>query len=141
MPEDSSDASKNGSKPPEIKMIDLNIVGPIAPNEVSALCERAQRLLDQSGADLIVCNVSLLPRPDVAAVEALARIQLLARGCGCEVVIRSKSSELSELLELLGLTDVLPIYEQLPVQVRRQSEQGKESSGVEEESDASDLSI
>jgi len=40
-------------------------------------------------------------------VDALARLQLAARRHGCRVVLRHSSSELRQLVALLGLGDVL----------------------------------
>jgi hypothetical protein len=46
--------------------------------------------------------------PDVAIVDALARLQLVARRIGCAVVLRGASSELLELVSFMGLAGVLP---------------------------------
>ena len=45
--------------------------------------------------------------PDAVTVDALARLQLAARRHGCEVRLRNASPALLELVELMGLTDVL----------------------------------
>jgi hypothetical protein len=54
----------------------------------------------------IVCDVGSLP-PDVAAIDALARLQLTARRLGLEIKLRQASSELQDLLAFAGLRDVL----------------------------------
>jgi hypothetical protein len=41
-------------------------------------------------------------------VEALARLQLVARRIGCQVRLRGASGELLELVAFMGLSDVLP---------------------------------
>jgi ABC-type transporter Mla MlaB component len=46
-------------------------------------------------------------RPDFAAVEALARLALLARRHGCELRLQNPSAELIGLIELAGLSEVL----------------------------------
>ena len=46
-------------------------------------------------------------RPDLSAVEALARLQLAARRLGCEIRVRAACPELCELLQLAGLVDVV----------------------------------
>jgi anti-anti-sigma regulatory factor len=56
----------------------------------------------------IVCDVGALA-PDAAAVDALARLQLSARRLGHEILLRDASTELQELLEFVGLRDVLRI--------------------------------
>ena len=46
--------------------------------------------------------------PDVAVVDALARLQLVARRHGCGVILRNASSELLELVSFMGLSEALP---------------------------------
>jgi ABC-type transporter Mla MlaB component len=46
-------------------------------------------------------------RPDLSAVEALARLQVAARRLGCSIQLRDTCAELSELLHLAGLRDVV----------------------------------
>jgi len=46
--------------------------------------------------------------PDAAIVDALARLQLVARRRGCGVMLRDASRELRELVVFMGLSDVLP---------------------------------
>ena len=40
-------------------------------------------------------------------VDALARLQLAARGYGCKVRLRHASDELTQLVAFMGLDDVL----------------------------------
>jgi anti-anti-sigma regulatory factor len=56
----------------------------------------------------IVCDVGALAA-DAAAVDSLARLQLMARRLGHEILLRDASTELQELLEFVGLRDVLRI--------------------------------
>ncbi len=46
-------------------------------------------------------------RPTLGAVDELARLQLVARSLGCSIRLRDVCVELSDLLELVGLSDVL----------------------------------
>jgi hypothetical protein len=46
-------------------------------------------------------------RPDVAVVDRLARLHLAAGRVGCAVRLRDPCPELVELLDLLGLGDVV----------------------------------
>ena len=79
----------------------------------------------------IVCDVAALV-PDVATVGALARLQLGARRCGFDVVLRAPSRELRELLALAGLEQALR------VEPGGQSEEREELLGVEEERELPD---
>ena len=57
----------------------------------------------------VPCDVSWLQCPDLAAVDALARLQLSARRRGQPICLVHAAAELVELLELCGLGDVLPV--------------------------------
>jgi hypothetical protein len=46
-------------------------------------------------------------RPSLEAVDELARLQLVARSLGCSIRLRDACIELRELLQLVGLYDVL----------------------------------
>ena len=99
---------------------ELTVRGPIAPADVPGLCTRVHTLL--SGADErldngdllpyrdadVVCDVSAVGEPDLATVDALARMQLTAALLGHRMVLRDAAPELRQLLDLAGLADVLP---------------------------------
>ena len=67
-----------------------------------------------------------------AAVDLLARLQLLARRGGFEIRVRAASPELRELISLAGLDVVLG------VEPRREAEEREERLGVEEEGQLGD---
>ncbi len=46
-------------------------------------------------------------RPDLAVVDTLARLQLAARRRGCSIRLRDACVELLELLDLLGLGEIV----------------------------------
>jgi hypothetical protein len=85
----------------------LVITEPLAADDVEELCARAR-----SGAAgrprLIVCDVGTVNAPNVAMVDALARIALTARQSGCDVQVYRASPFLAALIGLVGLADVLP---------------------------------
>ena len=58
--------------------------------------------------------------PDLALIEALARVQLKARRRGSQIRLTNVSDRLRGLLDLVGLTDVLC------VEAQRQPELGEE---------------
>jgi hypothetical protein len=68
--------------------------------------------------------------PDLTVVDALARLQLAAQRVGCSVRVHSSEPDLAALLELVGLTDVLPCGE-LRLELGREAE-GLEELGIEE---------
>jgi ABC-type transporter Mla MlaB component len=83
------------------------IRGPIERTDLPGLCERVCALLALSGAGVAVCDVHGV-EPDAVTADALARLQLAAGRRGCQVRLRSASSELLDLLAFMGLRDVLP---------------------------------
>jgi anti-anti-sigma regulatory factor len=69
---------------------------------------------------------------DLGTIDALARLQLTARRAGLHMRLRAVPRELRELLELVGLDEVLG------VEPRRQPEEREERRGVEEERELDD---
>jgi len=96
-------------------------------------------------------DIADLWRADLAAIEALARLQLRAGRRGVRLYLWGASPRLRELLVLTGLDAVLPcdpVAElprtggwrsgQLGVEAQWQAEERKEAGGVEEEGDSGD---
>ena len=104
----------------------LVLSGPLTPADAAALCERAREEFERSGADVLVCDVAALQRPDAGTIAALARLQLTARRLGRQVRLRDPSRELRELLDLCGLSEVLR------VEPARQPEEREQPRGIEE---------
>jgi hypothetical protein len=71
--------------------------------------------------------------PDLRTVDALARLQLLARRLGFELRPCGASPELIELVDFAGLAAVLRL------EPRRQTEQREEGVRIEEEGELGDL--
>jgi ABC-type transporter Mla MlaB component len=84
------------------------IRGPIEREDLPGLCDRVCAVLAGSDADIAVCDVYDV-QPDAVTVDALARLQVAARRHGCRVRLRNASSELRELVALMGLGDVLVV--------------------------------
>jgi ABC-type transporter Mla MlaB component len=82
------------------------IDGPIGRSDLSGLCDRVCALLDRTGADIALCDVTEI-EPDAVSVDALARLQLAVRRRGCQARVCGASSELIDLLAFMGLRDVL----------------------------------
>jgi len=69
--------------------------------------------------------------PDLSVVEAVARLQLAARRLGCSIRLRDPCPELRELLDLVGLADLVCVASGLALQASREAE-GGEQLGIEE---------
>jgi STAS domain-containing protein len=100
--------------------------------DVTAACERL-RALAGGGQTEVCCDVSELAA-ELAAVEALARLSLVARRLGCPLKVRRASPELRDLVEFCGLSAALGVGRQR----RRQPEQREQAVDVEERVDPHD---
>jgi ABC-type transporter Mla MlaB component len=87
--------------------ITFAIRGPISRADLPGLCERVCAVLGTVGPGVVLCDVHGVD-PDAVTVDALARLQLAARRQGCQVRLCHASDELLELVDLMGLRDVLP---------------------------------
>jgi hypothetical protein len=98
-----------------------------------------------AGPRLMVCDISALVEADAASIGALCAAVLAARRLGYAIRFVNCSPELLDLVELCGLTGVLPIRGRpaprggpSTVQARRKPEEREVTGGVEEEGDAAD---
>ncbi|MGY0463148.1 STAS domain-containing protein [Kitasatospora sp. cg17-2] len=106
-----------------------------------------------SAAPPLICDLGALAAPDLAVVDALARLRRAAARHGVRLVLRNANGPLRELLAFSGLAAVLLVEpdeehggEQdggrvglLPgLQPGRQAEQREEHLGVEEVGDPGD---
>jgi uncharacterized protein len=87
--------------------VGLAIRGPITRADLPGLCDRVCALLRDAPGAVVLCDVHAV-EPDAVTVDVLCRLQLAARRHGCQVRLRHASRELLELVEFMGLTDVLP---------------------------------
>jgi len=87
--------------------ITFAIRGPIARADLPGLCHRVCELFGRTRPQVAFCDVDGID-PDAVTVDALARLQLAASRCGCQVRLRRASAELLALVAFMGLADVLP---------------------------------
>ncbi|MEV6650489.1 STAS domain-containing protein [Streptomyces sp. NPDC051219] len=124
----------------------LVITGPISHADVPRLCEQLRVLLHDSvtagpgggaggvpggsvPARVVDCDVGALTAPDLAAVDALARLQLTARRTGGRIRLLRPSGRLRALLGLVGLG----------VEVLGETEEREPPLGVQEGIEPDDL--
>ena len=62
----------------------------------------------RDGPTVFVCDLGALGVPDAVVVDIIARLQLVARRLGGRLKLVHSSNELKELIEFMGLTNVLP---------------------------------
>jgi ABC-type transporter Mla MlaB component len=88
------------------RTITFGVWGPIARGDLPGLCDRVCALLAETGATVGICDVAGVA-VDAVTVDALAHLQLAARGYGCRIRLGNASDELRELIAFMGLADVL----------------------------------
>ncbi|MFC9427373.1 STAS domain-containing protein [Streptomyces sp. NPDC056987] len=82
----------------------LVVAGHVTPDDVPRLrAELAGRLSEAGPAEVVVCDVAGLRRPNLAAVDVLAALRLDARRQGRPLRLRGVGRELWLLLDLVGL--------------------------------------
>jgi ABC-type transporter Mla MlaB component len=86
--------------------ITFGIRSPIARADLPGLCERVCALLAANHPAVAFCDVGGAIA-DAVTVDALARLQLAAHRHGCKVRLQRSSPQLRQLVEFMGLKDVL----------------------------------
>jgi ABC-type transporter Mla MlaB component len=123
----------------------LVLGGPIARDDIPALCERVHVLVECCDADPVLCDVGGLDDPDALTIDALARLQLTALRSGRRLGFRDACGELRELVEFLGLGNVLPCAapcaDASGLEPSGEPEQREQTPGVEEETDPRDRPV
>lgn len=117
----------------------LVITASLGPTGVTWLADRVRDRLGDEGDRTVLCDVGVVNEPDIATVDALARLALTVRRLGGHVELRRASQDLRDLLSLAGLDEVLPCVPESGLEAERQPEEREELLRVEEEGDAGDL--
>ena len=105
--------------------------------DAQTLAERLCVPLGAGSGETVLCDASALVQPDLGTIDGLARLALATRRLGHGLRLSQASSELAELMALVGLAGVVPCAESA-VEPRRQAEHREEPGGVEEEDDPAD---
>ncbi|MGW6206023.1 STAS domain-containing protein [Streptomyces sp. NPDC055089] len=86
----------------------LVVSGRVTRAGVPRLCAELEAILAASSADVVDCDVGGVVEPDLASVEAIARLSVVARRAGGRRLrLLHVPSELGGLLDLVGLADVV----------------------------------
>lgn len=85
----------------------VRISGRVTPADVPRLCEELGARLTGITATEVICDAGGLTHANLAAVSAVARLQLTARRLGCRILLRNAGPELLALLDLVGLGEAL----------------------------------
>ena len=84
------------------RLIELTLAAPLPSGELA----RLGRELALAAGALVHCDVAGVPA-ELASVDALARLQLIASRTGGAIHLRRASPELLELIAWMGLGEVL----------------------------------
>lgn len=102
MPADRTERSEaHAGKPALVMVLD-------EPLDLPALCAHLRRRLVETDAVQVICDVRRLTHPSTTTLDALARLQLTARRLGCRLWLHHPHPRLRALLELAGLSEVIP---------------------------------
>ncbi|MFB7666970.1 hypothetical protein ACFC1R_23980 [Kitasatospora sp. NPDC056138] len=90
-----------------METVEFTLVPP-PPGAGPFLADRLAALLTaRPDAALVICDVSAVDRPGPADLDHLARLRLIARRAGRELLLRGAGPRLRLLLALTGLGEVL----------------------------------
>jgi ABC-type transporter Mla MlaB component len=84
------------------------VPGVLSQDAITELCERVRAFVESRATMPVVCDVSAITAPDAASLDALARVQLVARRAGIPVGLRNAPTVLLDLLAIAGLFETLP---------------------------------
>ncbi len=87
--------------------LDVRVDGLLAAPAVPRLCEQLVILVDCAGVGRLDVDLGRLDAPDLATIDALARLALAARRHSARVRVRTTNGVLEELLALAGLEVLL----------------------------------
>ncbi|WPB88988.1 STAS domain-containing protein [Streptomyces malaysiensis] len=129
-------AGPEPENPPTLSPAVLVLDQPVTRAEVERLCERLSALARRAGPGPVTVDVGGVGRPDLAVVEALARLRLTAGRLGCRIQLRNARGELRRLLAWTGLDEALAapaaLGGVLGSERGGEAEQREEALGVEE---------
>lgn len=84
------------------------LAAPADRRTATAWCERVRSLLQIEPGAVVSCDVRQLSGSAAEVVDALARLRLVALGCGGQIRLCQADPALVALLDLLGFADLLP---------------------------------
>jgi ABC-type transporter Mla MlaB component len=99
-------SGRAGRLPVVTPRVGLEIRGPITRADLPALSTRVCGFFAANVGSTVECDVSTVAA-DAVTVDALARLQAVARRNGCVVVLRNAPPDLLALVDLMGLSEVL----------------------------------
>ena len=87
----------------------VTIAGRLERADATRFAALVDDCLRDRPARFVICDVGGLVAPDAAAVDAICRIRLGVRRIGGRLRLRQAAPELVDLVNLMGLCDVLSV--------------------------------
>ena len=122
------------TQPARSRNVVVTIGDPVTPDQVDGMCAGLRGVMSACDAERVVCDVARIRRPDVATVDLLARLALIARRQGLQMALAGVPVDLSVLLALAGLNEVPGLC----LEPEGEAERGEDALDVEEEGDPGD---
>ena len=126
-----TEPAARGPSPARARGPSLALSGRIGADDTPRLCDRVREASIRRDGEPVRCDCGGIADPDVATVDALARMALAARRLGSRLELLEAREDLRELLVLVGLAE-------LAVEVVGQAEEREIALRVEEEGDPRD---
>jgi STAS domain len=105
--ERASSASQDGEPFSSSAAVVVTFPARVARASIPEICEQVQALLGSTGAIMLIADTKPVTEPDLAAVEAIFRLKLIAGRRGCTMRLVGASPRLLELLAFAGLPDIV----------------------------------
>jgi anti-anti-sigma factor len=97
----------------------LTVTGRLDRSDAARFAVLVEDQLRGRPASVVICDVGGLVAPDAAAVDAICRIRLGVRRAGGRLRLRHAAPELRDLIDLIGLCDVLSTRPRSGFETRR----------------------
>jgi hypothetical protein len=85
----------------------VRLQSPVGRDEIPTLCRAAESRLAFAPIQVVHCDVAGLTMPEPAALDAVARLALVAGRHGATVVLLDPAPHLRDVVELAGLSEVV----------------------------------
>lgn len=85
----------------------IEFPGSLQSSAIDELCGQVGGILAADASVVLVCDLNAVAAPDLALIDALAHLRLIARRHGIPMIIRHACAMACGLIDLVGLHDTL----------------------------------
>lgn len=112
----------------------------VGPTDIAELCRRTRALLEEGDAQVVTCDVGAVD-PDIATLDVLARLQLLASRFGASLRVVNANAGLHLLVCLAGLDEVIRLEDRSGLEPQGQTEHREQVGGIQKEIQPDNLPV